>query len=148
MTPSAATLPAYDLLVVGEINPDLILRGADLEPAFGQAEKRVDDAALTVGSSSVMAACGAARLGLRTAFVGVVGDELVWAVKQRERLPAAGHPRRVSRGQVHGQLWIEDHDVNLPEAVDLARDVGGGRGEEVVAHRHRADAHALQDCRR
>ena len=76
MTPSAATLPAYDLLVVGEINPDLILRGADLEPAFGQAEKRVDDAALTVGSSSVMAACGAARLGLRTAFVGVVGDDV------------------------------------------------------------------------
>ena len=70
------TLPAYDLLVVGEINPDLILRGADLEPAFGQAEKLVADAALTVGSSSVMAACGAARLGLRTAFVGVVGDDV------------------------------------------------------------------------
>ena len=64
MTPPATTPPAYDLLVVGEINPDLILRGADLEPAFGQAEKLVADAALTVGSSSVMAACGAARLGL------------------------------------------------------------------------------------
>ena len=48
MTPPATTPPAYDLLVVGEINPDLILRGADLEPAFGQAEKLVADAALTV----------------------------------------------------------------------------------------------------
>ena len=32
----------FDLLVVGEINPDLILRGDDLSPAFGQAEKLVD----------------------------------------------------------------------------------------------------------
>ena len=49
----------YDLLVVGEINPDLILRGPDLTPAFGQAEKLVENATLTVGSSSVMVACGA-----------------------------------------------------------------------------------------
>ena len=69
-------MPEFDLLVVGEINPDLILRGSDLTPAFGQAEKLVDDAALTIGSSSVMAACGAARLGLRTAFIGVVGDDV------------------------------------------------------------------------
>ncbi len=66
----------YDLLVVGEINPDLILRGSDLTPAFGQAEKLVENATLTIGSSSVMVACGAARLGLKTAFVGVVGDDV------------------------------------------------------------------------
>ena len=66
----------YDLLVVGEINPDLILRGDDLTPAFGQAEKLVQNATLTIGSSSVMVACGAARLGLKTAFVGVVGDDV------------------------------------------------------------------------
>ena len=35
---------SYDLLVVGEINPDLILRG-DVTPAFGQVEQLVDDAA-------------------------------------------------------------------------------------------------------
>ncbi len=69
-------MPEFDLLVVGEINPDLILRGGDLTPTFGQAEKLVDAAALTIGSSSVMVACGAARLGLRTAFVGVVGDDV------------------------------------------------------------------------
>lgn len=64
----------FDLLVVGEINPDLVLRG-DVEPRFGQAEKMVDAADLTIGSSSAIMACGAARLGLRTAFVGVVGDD-------------------------------------------------------------------------
>lgn len=66
----------YDLLVVGEINPDLILRGGDLTPVFGQAEKLVENADLTTGSSSVMVACGAARLGLKTAFVGTVGDDV------------------------------------------------------------------------
>lgn len=65
----------FDLLVVGEINPDLILRG-DVTPAFGQVEKLVDDATLTIGSSSVIFACGAARLGLRVAFAGVVGDDV------------------------------------------------------------------------
>ena len=64
----------FDLLVVGEINPDLVLRG-DVEPRFGQAEKMVDAADLTIGSSSAIMACAAARLGLRTAFVGVVGDD-------------------------------------------------------------------------
>lgn len=66
----------YDLLVIGELNPDLVLRGETVEPAFGQAETLVDAADLTVGSSAAIMACGAARLGLRTAFVGVVGDDL------------------------------------------------------------------------
>jgi len=65
----------FDLLVAGEINPDLILSG-DVEPAFGQVEKLVDSAALTIGSSSVIFACGAARLGLKVAFVGKCGDDV------------------------------------------------------------------------
>lgn len=65
----------FDLLVIGEINPDLIIRGADVTPVFGQAEKLVDDATLTIGSSSVIMACGAARLGLKVAFIGLVGDD-------------------------------------------------------------------------
>jgi sugar/nucleoside kinase (ribokinase family) len=66
----------FDLIVPGELNPDLILTDPDLAPRFGQAEVLVADAALTPGSSSVIFACGAARLGLRVAFVGVVGDDL------------------------------------------------------------------------
>ena len=64
------------LLVVGEINPDIIVAGAHAQPRFGQAERYVRAIRLAVGSSSVIAACGATRLGLRTAFVGVVGDDL------------------------------------------------------------------------
>ncbi len=65
----------FDILVAGEINPDLILLG-DAVPEFGQAEKLVDSATLTIGSSSAIFACGAARLGLEVGFIGVCGDDL------------------------------------------------------------------------
>ena len=42
---------------------------------LGQAETLVDAISLTVGSSSAITACGAARLGLRVGFAGVVGDD-------------------------------------------------------------------------
>jgi sugar/nucleoside kinase (ribokinase family) len=64
----------FDLLVLGDANPDLVLTG-DVEPAFGQAERLVDGAHLTVGGSGAIVAAGAARLGLRVGFCGVVGDD-------------------------------------------------------------------------
>jgi sugar/nucleoside kinase (ribokinase family) len=66
---------AYDILVAGEINPDLILTG-DVIPEFGQVEKLVDSASLTIGSSSAIFACGAARLGLMVAFIGICGNDV------------------------------------------------------------------------
>lgn len=67
-------MPDIDVLVVGDLNPDLILRG-DVTPVFGQTEKFVDDATLALGSSAGIFACGAARLGLKVAFAGKVGDD-------------------------------------------------------------------------
>lgn len=64
-----------DVIVVGELNPDVIVAGAPARPTFGQVERIVDAVALTIGSSSAIFACGAARLGLRVAFVGIVGDD-------------------------------------------------------------------------
>ncbi len=64
-----------DVLVLGEINPDVIVRATDPRPVFGQVERLVDSIDLVIGSSSAIFACGSARLGLRTAFVGVVGDD-------------------------------------------------------------------------
>ena len=65
----------YDILVAGEINPDLILSG-NVTPKFGQVEQLVDSADLTVGSSSAIFACGAARLGLKVAIVGICGADI------------------------------------------------------------------------
>jgi sugar/nucleoside kinase (ribokinase family) len=80
--------PAFDILVAGEINPDLILTG-DVQPEFNQVEKLVDSAGLTIGSSSAIFACGAARLGLKVAFIGVCGDDvfgsfMLTAMQKRE----------------------------------------------------------------
>ena len=64
-----------DLLILGDANPDLVLTG-DVEPAFGPRERLLDGTHLTIGGSGAIVACGAARLGLRVAFCGVVGDDL------------------------------------------------------------------------
>lgn len=78
-----------DLLVLGDANPDLVLRGGDVVPVFGQAERLVDEARLMIGGSGAIMACGAARLGLRAAFAGVVGDDLFGSY-MREQLAARG----------------------------------------------------------
>jgi sugar/nucleoside kinase (ribokinase family) len=73
----------FDLLVVGDCNPDLVLAGDSLRPQFGQGETWVDEAQLVVGGSSSITACGAARLGLRTAIAGVIGDDLFGSFMRR-----------------------------------------------------------------
>src|SRR6185295_14295435 len=64
-----------DLLVAGELNPDIMIVDPDAQFAFGQVETLVDTIRLEIGSSSAITACGAARLGLRVGFVGVVGED-------------------------------------------------------------------------
>jgi sugar/nucleoside kinase (ribokinase family) len=75
LSPSPPGARDFDLLVVGEVNADVIVRAADPRPVFGQVERWVDGIDLVIGSSSVIFACGAARLGLRVAMVGIVGDD-------------------------------------------------------------------------
>jgi len=64
----------FDLLVVGDANPDLVLRG-DVLPRFGQAEQLLTAADLVLGGSAAIVAAGAARLGLRTAMAARVGTD-------------------------------------------------------------------------
>ncbi len=63
-----------DLLVLGDVNVDLIVRAENPAPVFGQ-EILVDDLLLTVGGSASIFACQAARLGLSTALAGIVGED-------------------------------------------------------------------------
>jgi sugar/nucleoside kinase (ribokinase family) len=64
-----------DVLVVGDANPDLVLRG-DVVPRFGQAEQLLESAELVLGGSAAIMACGLARLGVPTALAAVVGDDV------------------------------------------------------------------------
>jgi sugar/nucleoside kinase (ribokinase family) len=65
----------FDLVVIGELNPDAIVAGEAIEPAFGQAERLADAGTLALGGSGGIVSSGAARLGLSVAHVGVVGED-------------------------------------------------------------------------
>lgn len=65
----------FDLLVIGDANPDVIVGPLTDPLAFGQREQLVPAGALTPGGSATITACGAARLGLTVAFAGRVGDD-------------------------------------------------------------------------
>ncbi len=65
----------YDLLVIGDANPDVVVGPVDQPILFGQRERLVPSGALLLGGSAAIMACGAARLGLRVAFVGRVGAD-------------------------------------------------------------------------
>ncbi len=83
-----AVAPRFDLLVLGDLNPDIVL-GGDVAPVFGQAERLVEEAHVTMGGSGGIVGSGAARLGLKVAMCGVVGDDLFgrWI---RDHLDARG----------------------------------------------------------
>ena len=62
-------------MVVGDCNPDVLVLGDDVTPAFGQQEKLVPSMSLVVGGSASITAVAAARLGLSVALVAAVGDD-------------------------------------------------------------------------
>jgi sugar/nucleoside kinase (ribokinase family) len=64
-----------DLVVVGDCNPDVLVLGGDVTPAFGQQEKLVDTISLVVGGSAAITAVAAARLGVSVALVAAVGAD-------------------------------------------------------------------------
>jgi sugar/nucleoside kinase (ribokinase family) len=65
----------YDVITFGDTCVDLIMTGEDVVPEFGQVEKLVEDYALEMGGSCNIFACQAAKLGLRVAVLGKVGDD-------------------------------------------------------------------------
>ena len=93
-----AASDARDVLVVGDLNPDLLVSGDDLVPRFGQRE-RYASMYMTLGGSAGIFAAGAARLGLRTALVACIGDDPLGDVSLsalRARGVDAGAVRRVA----------------------------------------------------
>lgn len=79
---------AHDVLVLGDVNPDLVLTG-DVVPRFGQAEQLLTGADLLIGGSGAITAHGMARLGLDVALVAEVGDDTFGRL-MLERLAVAG----------------------------------------------------------
>ncbi|MFI0960205.1 carbohydrate kinase family protein [Streptomyces sp. NPDC021080] len=82
-------MTSFDLLVVGDANPDVVVGPLRGPLEFGQREQLVEHAGLVLGGSAAIMACGAARLGLRVAFAGRVGDDPAGSFV-REALAARG----------------------------------------------------------
>jgi sugar/nucleoside kinase (ribokinase family) len=64
-----------DLVVVGDANPDVLVSGAPAVPPYGQAETLVESGVLALGGSAAIVAHGAARLGVPTALIAMVGRD-------------------------------------------------------------------------
>ncbi|MFI6567306.1 carbohydrate kinase family protein [Streptomyces sp. NPDC050534] len=103
----------YDLLVIGDVNPDVVL-GPVGGLEFGQREQLVEHGRLVLGGSAAIMACGAARLGLRVAFAGRVGDDAAGAFV-RQAL--------ASRGVDVGHLVV---DPQLPTPLTAIVTTGDG----------------------
>ena len=74
-------MASYDVLVVGDLNPDVMLSAGDLASdlagAFGQREQIVQTGRMLLGGSSAITAVAAARLGLKVAFACCIGDDWI-----------------------------------------------------------------------
>jgi sugar/nucleoside kinase (ribokinase family) len=71
-----------EVLVVGDLNPDLLVTGDDVVPRFGQRE-RYAQMRMAIGGSAAICAAGLARLGVPTALAATVGDDDLGAVLRR-----------------------------------------------------------------
>jgi sugar/nucleoside kinase (ribokinase family) len=135
-SPGAATGRDLDLVVVGDCNPDVLVLGGDVTPAFGQQEKLVDRVSLEIGGSAAITAVAAARLGLRVALIAAVGEDPagtfmlnalagegvdVSAVTVRDGLPT-GMTVALSRGGDRAILTALGAIASLTSA-DIARDL-------------------------
>jgi sugar/nucleoside kinase (ribokinase family) len=67
--------PAFDVLAIGELNPDLVLSGLRATTPRLGTEQEFDAYVLTLGSSTAIACVLMQRLGLATAMSAWVGDD-------------------------------------------------------------------------
>jgi sugar/nucleoside kinase (ribokinase family) len=107
--------PPFDLLVIGDCNPDVLVLGDDVAPAFGQQEKLVDSMSLVVGGSASITAVAAARLGLRVALVAAIGDD------------AAGHFMLAELGRAGVDTTVMAVRAESPTGMTVALSRGDDR---------------------
>jgi len=64
----------FDVLAAGDLNVDLIMTGLSSLPVAGR-ELLADSYTLAMGGSTAICSAGLSRLGLKTAFIGKIGDD-------------------------------------------------------------------------
>lgn len=66
----------WDIMAFADLCADFILSGRDVTPEFGQKEKMIGSYSMLMGGSTGIFACQCAKLGLRPAVVGRLGEDL------------------------------------------------------------------------
>jgi sugar/nucleoside kinase (ribokinase family) len=127
---------AYDLLVIGDLNPDVVVSAGELADAFGQREQIVHTGSVLLGGSSAITAVAAARLGLSVALACCVGDDWIGqalvdevgrqgvtvVVARRAREMATSLTVVVSRG-IDRAILTSDSTLRLLECDDIPNDM-------------------------
>ena len=123
-----------DVLVLGDANPDLILRG-DVVPRFEQAEQLLSGADVVLGGSAAIMAHGLARLGRPVQLVATTGADafgyLVARMLAEAGVKSAGIARdpRVRTGVTVVLSTPEDRAVlTYAGAIPVLDPGAGGRG--------------------
>ena len=109
MREARQTVAVTDVLVVGDANPDLILRG-DVVPRFDQAEQLLSEAEVVLGGSAAIMAHGLARLGRPVQLVAATGAD------------AFGYlvARMLAEGGVRSAAMVRDPRVRTGVTVVLS----------------------------
>lgn len=133
-------MSSYDLLVIGDLNPDVMLSAGDLAQdlagAFGQREQIVQTGRMLLGGSSAITAVAAARLGLKVAFACCIGDDWIGRALVDEvgrqgvdvvvARRATGTPTSltviVSRG-IDRAILTSDSTIRMLESADIPADL-------------------------
>ena len=109
-------MPRTDVVVLGDVNPDLVLSGAAAGAATGQREVPVEEATLTVGGSGAIFACGAARLGLGATLIGAIAPDPFGRFMEAEL---------VARGvDTSGLVWRDGSSTGISVIVSSSTDRG------------------------
>jgi ribokinase len=125
---------APEVLVVGDLNPDLLVTGEDVVPRFGQRE-RYAGMRMTLGGSAAICAAALARLGVRTALAATVGDDDLGAVARRalEERGVDAAPVQVLAGRATG---LSIHFIRGADRAMLTErgTIGDLAVEHAIAH--------------
>lgn len=108
-------MKTFDVTAIGELNADLILNGIDGMPELGK-EIFAREMLLTLGSSTAIFAANIATLGARTAFVGMVGRDVLGELVRRSL-----NEKRVDTGfLIESREWATGCTVAMSYGEDRA----------------------------
>ncbi len=113
--PANEITESIDLLVIGDINPDLLLSGVEKRSSSTTMERLAEQGAMVLGGSGAITATQASKLGLATSIVSVVGNDSVadWCLGE---LTASGV-----------DVSMVSKDLGVPTGITAVIEVEGER---------------------